>query len=99
MIKNELFFHYQTPKGRSLGFSALMMQDKDDPLVAWIAITRCNKHDKSFNKKIAREVLRNRALQAVRVKDIPKLFAEEATKCGLSSYNAKHFNNIMWKFL
>lgn len=98
MLKNELFFHYQTPHGRSLGFSALMKQDKADPFSAYVAITRCNKHDKSFNKKIAREILRNRELQPVRVKDIPTLFQQEAARCG-ESVHRDMFSNLLRKFL
>lgn len=98
MIKDELFFHFQTPYGRSLGFSALMMQDKVDPFKAWVGITRCNKHDKAFSKKIARQVLRNRALQEVRVRDIPELFQKEAAKCGVSMHRSA-FDSLLRKFL
>lgn len=98
MIKNELFFHYQTPRGRSLGFSVLMKQDSVDPLVAHIAITRCNKHDKAFNKKIAREVLRSRELKEVRVRDIPALLTEQAALCG-DFATPGMFLNIVRKFL
>lgn len=98
MIKNELFFHYQTPHGRSLGFSALMKQDPNNPLVAQVAITRCNKHDKAFNKKIAREVLRSRVLQQIPLRDLPTLLAQHAALCG-ESVDRNSFGNILRKFL
>ena len=82
MIKKELFFHQQTPFGRSLGFSAIFVPCKgegiDDKgnLVVWMATTFCNKKDRFFNKKIARKTLRDRPLQLVKVKDIPYKLGE-----------------------
>jgi len=84
MIKKELFFHEQTPYGRSLGFSALFvplsgtgphLDEKGNSQVG-MAITFCNKKDRFFNKKIARATLRDRPLELVRVKDIPWKLAE-----------------------
>ena len=88
MIKKELFFHEQTPTGRSLGFSAIFVPDKvgkdaNGNSVVWMAITFCNKKDRFFNKKIARQVLRDRPLELVKVKDIPHKLAEAGRKaCG-----------------
>lgn len=93
MIKNELFFHKQTPYGRSLGFSMLMKQDKRDPLTAWISVTMCRKSDKFFNKKIAREILRARPLEQVRVRDIPRIAAELEVRA--ESGPTEHFSPVV----
>ena len=76
MIRNELFFHYQTPYGRSLDFSVLMKQDANDPMGVWLSATICNKQDKVFSKKIARQVLRERPLQAFRLRELPSILGE-----------------------
>jgi len=64
MLKQELCFHQQTPHERSLGFSAIFMPETRNPIddsghtLVWMATTRCNKKDKAFNKKFARNYLR-----------------------------------------
>lgn len=104
MLKQPLFFHQQTPNGKSLGFSAMMVQDQTNPLMAKIAITFCNKKDKSFNKKVAREVLRSRALEDVPVKDIPVCLARAKRHCyrntqEVSNATTMVYTNILRKFL
>jgi len=98
MIKKELFFHEQTPHGRSLGFSAIFvplsgtgphLDEKGNSQVG-MAITFCNKKDRFFNKKIARATLRDRPLELVRVKDIPWKLAEARAKC--DSKEMRHDN-------
>ncbi len=100
MIKKELFFHEQTPAGRSIGFSAIFVPDKvgkdsNGNSVVWMAITFCNKKDRFFNKKIARKVLRDRPLELVKVKDIPAKLADAAGKCG--AYSTPVWYHSMWR--
>ena len=86
MITKELFFHEQTPGGRSLGFSAIFVpckgpnKDQQGNTLVWMAITFCNKKDSFFNKKIARKVLRDRPLELVKAKDIPAKLADASNK-------------------
>lgn len=81
MLKSPLFFHQQTPRGRSLGFSCLFTPadkptDDQGHLVVNMTFTRCNRNDKAFNKKLARVYLRERTPELVRVKDIPRKLGE-----------------------
>lgn len=111
MLTKELFFHQQTPFGKSLGFSAIFVpqnqggqaavkfNDKGDQLT-WMAITFCNKNDKAFSKKIARTVLRNRALEEVRVKDIPMLLQNAAMKSMGHKWPHTHqYSNLLRHFV
>lgn len=90
MLMKRSYLHYQTPRGRSLGFSASftpVFSDKEckhpsynergDMLCA-LNITFCNRKDKHFNKKIAREILNSRQTNIVRVRDLPKLLCDAA---------------------
>ncbi len=113
MIKNELFFHEQTPHGRSLGFSIRFVPatgvdevNQFGERMVWMASTKCNKKDKAFNKKIARSVLREREHKLVRCKDVPRLMRQVLDEaiygCMLNDYynkNSSTYNDIMKKFL
>ena len=100
MLKKEFYYHEQTVGGRSLGFSAIFVPDSKGPLfnsngdlMVWMGMTFCNKKDRFFNKKIARQVLREKPLEVVRVRDIPKwlmMANNKATKTDIveqSSYD------------
>lgn len=107
MLTKELFFHQQTPNGRSLGFSAIFMPAKQGDMVSernelqvWAAITFCNKKDKAFSKKIARTVLRERPMELVRVKDIPKLLSNARDKAvGNGCYCGNGYNSLLRHFV
>src|SRR6266478_5810499 len=83
MLKKPFYVHVQTPGGRSLGFSALIdwvvpfngpdayKNFNNGDMMCFVAITYCNAKDKHFNKKIARQVLANKAQELVRVRDLP----------------------------
>lgn len=98
MLKQDRFFHYQATKGaRSLGFSCYFAKPKVNELVnergelqVWMNMTRANKADGSFNKKIARAVLRERQMELVRVRDIPAIICNAANKTeGNNAYSVK----------
>jgi len=111
MLKRDTFLHFQTPKRRSLGFSALMSPvppgytsfNLHGDMMVWVGITRCNSHDRNFCKKTARAVLREKQQEYVRVRDLPELFAKTARRCGLSAeeYGASEedFAYILRKFV
>ena len=112
MLQKEFFYHEQTPfSSHSLGFSAVFvphkhgsdhaLNDKGDMMV-WMAITHCNKKDKHFNKKIARGVLRQRAMELVRCKDVPKLLGAALCKAyKMKEYDgaSRDYNYILRAFL
>lgn len=87
--QRDSFIHVQTPKGRSLGFSALFTdvsdmaesRNKQGDLMCWFTITFCNKKDKHFCKKLAREALREKAQEWVRVRDLPKILSKAEARC------------------
>lgn len=108
----DTYLHKPTPNGRSLGFSALMSQitdstnryDRDGNLYCWLSITRCNKEDKHFNKKLARAALNDKAQSRVKVRDLPIIFAGTEARCyGLSKRIAKmmqsEYNYVLRKFV
>lgn len=115
MIKKELFFHEQTPEGRSLGFSAIFVpdnkggQDAQGNSIVWLAITFCNRKDKFFNKKIARKTLRDRPLEMVKVKDLPYKLGEASwhaqgydtgkESVGMPAQHAWHYSSILRHFV
>lgn len=116
MLQKEVFFHEQTPfSSHSLGFSAVFVPaiyhsdgspevNKKGDLMVWMGITHCNKKDKHFNKKIARAVLRQRAMELVRCKDVPGLLAAARVKAykfdSTDCVNiARHYNYILRAFL
>lgn len=111
MLKKELFFHSNTAghynKPRSLGFSAIFLPPKqvdafneNGDLQVWAAITYCNKADKQFSKKIARAVLRGRAMELVRCRDVPKLLADAANKASSIAYHSYNdFASVLRHFL
>ena len=102
MIKTELFFHSQLGYARSLGFSARFtpaatLMDQEGHPVIQMALTQCNKNDKVFSKKIARQVLREREGQTVRVRDVPSLMAAAYLKAvhgGFHEVNDATINHI-----
>lgn len=111
MLNKEMFFHQQTPAGKSLGFSVIFVphshegaatikfNDKGEQ-ITWMAITFCNKSDRFYSKKIAREILRNRALEEVRVKDIPMLLQNAAMKAYGTKWDHSHeYSNLLRHFL
>lgn len=110
MIKNELFFHQQTPNGRSLGFSARFVPatgtdevNQFGERMVWMNTTRCNKADKFFNKKIARATLRDRPLELVRCKDVPHLMGQVYWQARFGGVGTMHaggqYYSLLKKFL
>lgn len=105
MFKQERFIHYQSTshRARHLGFSVLMspapipFTPKGEQVV-WLTATLCNKNDKHFNKKIAREILRDRPSQQVRVIDLPKILNEFAEKCN-NGYCSQSFDYVLRYFV
>jgi hypothetical protein len=103
----DTFLHVQTPKGRSLGFSALMSQisdstnryDRQGHLCCWLNTTTCNKKDKHFNKKIARAQLREKAQEKVRVRDLPLIFAALEVRCSREMVESGKYNFVLRKFV
>lgn len=114
MLQKRTYLHYQTPRGKSLGFTAAftplfadtdcsvpLLNDRGDMLCAY-NITICNRKDKHFNKRIAREVLETRETTVVRVRDLPVLLADAATRSvGSGSWFADpdDFNFILKRFV
>jgi len=114
MIKQEFFYHEQLSGfGRSLGWSIRLVPthgtDETNHLgerMVWLTSTRCNKKDKFFNKKIARQVLRERTPILVRCKDVPAIMRQLNDVCEYGSVgNSKYiehgmeYNHILKKFL
>jgi hypothetical protein len=113
MIKNELFFHEQTPDGRSLGFSVRFLPatgadevNQFGERMVWMASTKCNRKDGAFNKKIARAVLRDREAVLVRCKDVPAklrgLLDESKYGKTINEFyiqRAPTYDNVLKKFL
>lgn len=92
-MQRDSFVHVQTPTGRSLGFSAMISpvrpsaaaggvssHDAKGNTLCWIAFTFCNKKDKHFCKKIAREQLWEKQQDMVKVRNLPRLLAEAEYK-------------------
>lgn len=114
MLQKEFFYHEQTPlSNHSLGFSAVFMPavnhhngsqtlNAKGDLMVWMAVTHCNKKDKHFNKKIARAVLRERAMELVRCKDVPELLGRAHAKAYHKTYSpldARMYYHILRTFL
>ena len=113
MLKKELFFHAnlcasakEYPGARSIGFSAIFVPPKEvdtfnsnGDLMVWMAITHCNKKDRFFNKKIARAVLRERALELVRVRDVPSKLREAHKACQVWGCSRSDFDGVLRHFV
>ena len=101
------YVHTQTPRGRSLGFSAQIEQgaetfsygshtDEQGRMVCAFRLTFCNSKDKHFNKKIARNVLAEKEPRIVRVVDLPRLLAEaEADAQGVKNEDWFDYVEVM----
>lgn len=115
MLKKEIFFHenlrflvedHYSFKVRSIGFSAIFVPPKEvhtfnqnGDLMVWMAITHCNKKDRFFNKKIARATLRERALELVRVRDVPLKLREAYDACSELKSVYGQFDGVLRHFV
>ncbi len=114
MLIKDSFLHIQTPKGRSLGFSAIFsppaiteMRNERGDTLCWFAVTFCNTKDKHFCKKLARAALMEKAQTLVRARDVPLLLAKAEYKArgwrifedGEEKHLADKYNFVLRRFV
>ena len=111
MITRTSYVHVQTPRGKSLGFSAMFQplskslfvgdvptNSKGD-ILCHMSLTYCNLKDKHFCKKIAREELKKKAPQEVRVRDVPKILAAAESRCSKRVTSSVRYNYVLARFV
>lgn len=92
---HKTYVHVQTPGGRSLGFSVMLVQGNTGYVnieengrarqKVLFSLTFCNAKDKHFDKKIARAMLHEKEQRLVDVRELPRLLAEaEADAQGIN---------------